>query len=223
VVTQRGPSGAVHSEEQGNVKRSTATSILAYGPVARDYREQVRLRRPVADVRRFATFARRDDLVLDVGCGPANDLRLLRDAGLHPVGIDLSLGALTEARILLPRHPLVFADFEEPPFLDRSFGGLWMSGAFAHLPRDRWRDTLTRLIRLLASGPVYFTCHRGDADLEPFTDPLLGRVNVSAAHEDDVARLLASVGVVDVSIDVRPDLRFDRRVPWVVALGRIKG
>ena len=205
------------------MERSTASSIRAYGPVARDYREQVRLRRPVADVRRFATFARRDDLILDVGCGPANDLRLLRDAGLHPVGIDLSLGALTEARVLLPRHPLVFADFEDPPFLDRSFGGLWMSGAFAHLARDRWRDTLTRLIRTLASGPVYFTCHRGDADLEPFADPLLGRVHVSAAHEDDVARLLASVGVVDLAIDVRPDLRFDRKVPWVVALGRIKG
>ena len=63
----------------------TRQAIAAYGPVAQEYREQVRLRRPVADVRRFAAFARRDDLVLDVGCGPANDLRVLRDAGLHPV------------------------------------------------------------------------------------------------------------------------------------------
>jgi SAM-dependent methyltransferase len=201
----------------------TIRSIAAYGPVAREYREQVRLRRPVADVRRFAAFARRDDLVLDVGCGPANDLRLLRDAGLHPVGIDLSFGALEEARILLPRHPLVNAGFEEPPFTERSFGGLWMSGAFAHLPRDQWRDVLARLLRLLASGPVYFTCHRGAADLEPFRDPLLGDISVSAATEDEVESLLRSLGIVDLSIDVRPDLRMDRRVPWVVALGRVKG
>jgi SAM-dependent methyltransferase len=183
----------------------------------------VRLRRPVADVRRFATFARRDDLVLDVGCGPANDLRLLRDAGLHPLGIDLSPGVLQEARILLPRHPLVQADFEDPPFTDRSFGGLWMSGAFAHLPRSRWRDTLARLLRLLASGPVYFTCHRGTADLDPFNDPLLGEVHVSAATEQEVEAMLRSLGVVDLSVDVRPDLRLDMRVPWVVALGRVKG
>jgi len=198
-------------------------SIAAYGPAARAYREQVRLRRPVADVRRFATLARRDDLVLDVGCGPANDLRLLRDAGLHPVGIDLSDGALTEARTLLPRHPLVLADFAEPPFLDRSFGGLWMSGAFAHLQRSRWSDVMARLVRLVAAGPVYFTCHRGEADLAPFQDPLLGTVHVSAASEDEVARMLGSLGVVDLAVDVRPDLRFDRRVPWVVALGRLKG
>jgi SAM-dependent methyltransferase len=201
----------------------TTQSIAAYGPVAREYREQVRLRRPVADVRRFAAFARRDDLVLDVGCGPANDLRVLRDAGLHPVGIDLSLGALSEARVLLPRHPLVFADFEDPPFIDRSFGGLWMSGAFAHLPRDRWHDTLARLLRLVGSGPVYFTCHRGKADLDRFNDPLLGEVHVSAATEEEVGALLRSLGVTDLSVDVRPDLRLDRRVPWVVALGRVKG
>jgi SAM-dependent methyltransferase len=207
------------------VKKDARTkhAIAAYGPVASEYREQVRLRRPLADVRRFASFARRDDLVLDVGCGPANDLRVLRDAGLHPVGIDLSPGALSEARILLPRHPLVFADFEDPPFIDRSFGGLWMSGAFAHLARDRWRDTLARLLRLVGSGPVYFTCHRGKADLEPFKDPLLGEIHVSAAMEDEVESLLRSLGVTDLSVDVRPDLRLDRRVPWVVALGRVKG
>ena len=200
----------------------TRLAIAAYGPVAREYREQVRLRRPVADVRRFAAFARRDDLVLDVGCGPANDLRVLRDAGLHPVGIDLSFGALSEARVLLPRHPLVYADFEDPPFLERSFGGLWMSGAFAHLPRERWRDTLARLLRLVGSGPVDFTCHRGRADLERFNDPLLGEVHVSAAMEDEVEALLRSLGIIDLSVDVRPDLRLDRRVPWVVALGRTK-
>jgi hypothetical protein len=98
-----------------------------------------------------------------------------------------------------------------------------MSGAFAHLPRDRWRDTLARLLRLIGSGPVYFTCHRGKADLDRFNDPLLGDVHVSAATEDEVGALLRSLGVSDLSVDVRPDLRLDRHVPWVVALGRVKG
>ncbi len=201
----------------------TRRAIAAYGPVARRYRDEVRLRRPIADVRRFAGLARRDDLVLDVGCGPANDLRVLRDAGLHPVGIDLSAGALTEARTLLPRHPLVMADFTEPPFTDRSFHGIWMSGAFHHLARDRWEPVLARLLRLVAHGPVYFTCLRGDADLRSFRDPLLGEVAVSAAPEAEVERMLAAAGVIDLTVDVRPDVRFDRRMSAVVALGRIKG
>ena len=82
---------------------------------------------------------------------------------------------------------------------------------------------LARLLRLVGSGPVYFTCHQGSADLEPFKDPLLGEVHVSAAMESEVVALLRSLGVSDISVDVRPDLRMDRRVPWVVALGRVKG
>ena len=135
----------------------TRRAIAAYGPVAHRYRDEVRLRRPVADARRFAAFARRDDLVLDVGCGPANDRRVLRDAGLHPVGIDLSDGALTEARTLLPRHPLVMADLTDPPFTDHYFHGLWLNGAFHHLGRAPWEPVLARLLRLLAPGPVDFT------------------------------------------------------------------
>jgi hypothetical protein len=41
--------------------------------------------------------------------------------------------------------------------------------------------------------------------------------------EDEVEALLRSLGITDLSVDVRPDMRLDRRVPWVVALGRLKG
>jgi len=99
----------------------TLGSVAAYDEHARAYQESLRLRRPVADLRRFADKTRRGDLVLDAGCGPANDLRLLRDAGVHPVGVDLSLGALREARMLLPRHPLVQAPLHDLPFAPRSF------------------------------------------------------------------------------------------------------
>jgi SAM-dependent methyltransferase len=201
----------------------TLTSVAAYDQHARAYQESLRLRRPVADVRRFAAFARRGDLVLDAGCGPANDLRLLRDAGLHPVGVDLSLGALREARMLLPRHPLVQAPLHHLPFRERSFGGLWLSGAFTHLPRAAWRTTFAGLLPYLRRGPVYLSCLRGSQDLEPFDDPVLGEVFVSGAVEGEVEALLASHGVRDLTIEVRPDPVFDRKRLWVVALGRLAG
>jgi SAM-dependent methyltransferase len=200
----------------------TLKSVAAYDEHARAYQESLRLKRPVADVRRFAAFARRDDLVLDVGCGPANDLRLLRDAGLHPVGIDLSLGVLREARMLLPRHPLVQAPLHRLPFRSHAFGGLWCSGAFTHLPRDTWRTTFAGLMDLLADGPVYFSCLRSTADLEPYDDPVLGPVYVSGAAEEEVEALLASHGIRDLTVEVRPDPVLDRRRPWVVALGRFE-
>lgn len=198
----------------------TLASVAAYDEHARDYQESLRLKRPVADVRRFAAFARRDDLVLDAGCGPANDLRILRDAGVHPVGVDLSLGALREARMLLPRHPLVRAPLQQLPFKPRSFGGLWISGGFTHLPRDVWRETFGQLMTLLDRGPVYFSCYRGTRDLEAVEDPTLGQVHVSEATESEVEAMLSEHHLADLSVELRPDPILDRRRPWVVALGR---
>jgi SAM-dependent methyltransferase len=197
----------------------TLSSVAAYDEHARAYQESLRLRRPVADVRRFAAHAKRGDLVMDAGCGPANDLRLLRDAGVHPVGVDLSLGALREARMLLPRHPLVRAPLDQLPFRPRSFGGLWLSGAFNHLARADWTRTFGALLEHLNRGPVYFSCPRGDRDLSPVTDPVLGEIFVSAATETEVERLLASHGVKDLTVELRPDPIMDRRRPLVVALG----
>lgn len=197
----------------------TLSSVAAYDEHARAYQESLRLRRPVADVRRFAAHARRGDLVLDAGCGPANDLRLLRDAGVHPVGVDLSLGALQEARMLLPRHPLVRAPLSQLPFRPRSFGGLWLSGAFNHIARADWSQTFGALLDHLDRGPIYFSCPRGDRDLAPFIDPVLGEIFVSAAGEAEVETLLASQGVKDLTVELRPDPILDRRRPLVVALG----
>jgi len=197
----------------------TLISVAAYDEHARAYQESLRLRRPVADVRRFAAHAIRNDLVLDAGCGPANDLRLLRDAGVHPVGVDLSLGALLEARMLLPRHPLVRAPLDRLPFRPRSFGGLWLSGAFNHLGRADWDETLEALLEHLDRGPIYFSCPRGDRDLGRVDDPVLGEVFVSGASESEVETMLSSHGVKDLTVEIRPDPILDRRHPLIVALG----
>lgn len=203
------------------IDERTRQSIAAYDEHAAEYQEAFRLKRPVSDVRRFGDLAERGCLVLDAGCGPAIDLRVLADLGVHPVGLDLSLGALRHARMLLPRHPLVRAPLHAPPFRPRSFGGLWLSSAFTHLPRAQWRDTFASLLGVLDAGPVYFSCYRGTADMEEVDDPVLGRTWRSQATEDEVEALLTSHGIRDVQVDVRPDPIVDRRRPWVIALGHV--
>lgn len=198
----------------------TLKSIAAYSEHAREYQESLRRRRPKADVRRFGALCEKDTLVLDVGCGPANDLRLLRDVGVHPVGVDLALGALKEARMLLPRHPLVKASFTSLPFKTRSFGGLWLSGSFIHLPREQWRDVFTHLLSFLDTGPVYFSCVRGTGDMQEIDDPVLGTIHRSDATEAEVETLMSSHGLGDLSVELRPDPIVGRKRAWVVALGR---
>lgn len=199
----------------------TLDSIAKYDEHAREYQEALRRKRPRSDIRRFAAFAERDDLVLDVGCGPATDLRLLRDVGVHPVGVDLSMGALIEARMLLPRHPLVRAPLQDLPFRPKSFQGLWISGGFTHLPREDWQNTFSRLIGLLERGPVYFSCYLGNVDLQPFDDDILGKVYISAASTDEVGKMLAIHQLDDLTIEVRPDPLHGKKRPWVVALGHL--
>ncbi|MEX0592851.1 MAG: class I SAM-dependent methyltransferase [Nitriliruptoraceae bacterium] len=199
----------------------TLISVAAYDDHAADYQRALRLRRPVADVRRFADMLQRGDLVLDAGCGPATDLRLLRDTGAHPVGVDLSFGALQVARMLLPHHPLVQTPLHDLPFRPGVFGGLWISGGFNHLPRSSWRTTFAHLLTFVSRGPVYLACLRGNRDLGRTDDPVLGTVYESEALEQEIEALLSSHGLIDVSVEVRPDPVHDRRRPWVVALGRM--
>lgn len=199
----------------------TMAAVRAYDEFATEHQFAYRRRRPTADVHRFAAWAEKGTLVLDAGCGPASDMRLLRDAGMHAVGVDLSLGALKVARMLLPRDPLIQAPLHDLPFRPSSFGGLWMSGTLNHLPRAQWQSTLDQLFSLLSAGPVYFSCLRGNADMRKTDDPVLGPVHVSCATEEEVGAMMASRGVRDLQVELRPDPLLDRKRPWVVALGQV--
>jgi SAM-dependent methyltransferase len=206
--------------ELADLDPRTRRSIEAYDDVAADYQRGLRTHRPLTDVRRFGGDLPRGTVVLDAGCGPANDIRLLRDQGLHVIGLDLSAGALDHARLLLPRDGLVRGPIDDPPFADASFGGLWCNGGLDHTPRDRWRTVFAALVRTLESGPVMFACYRGSVDMVAVSDDLLGTVHVSAATEDEVIGMFEERGLVDVRVEVRPDPLHGRRRPKLVAHGR---
>lgn len=198
----------------------TARSIAAYDAVASEYQLRLRQHRPITDIKRFASGLERGTLVLDAGCGPANDMRLLRDHGAQPIGLDLSAGALAHARVLLPRDGLVRGSVQDPPFADGSFGGLWCNGGLTHLPRDQWRAAFAALVRTVASGPVMLSAYRGTVDLVEVEDDVLGTIHVSAATEDEIAGMFEERGLVDVRVEVRPDPLHGRRRPTVYAHGR---
>ena len=206
--------------ELSDLDPRTRASIEAYDDVAADYQLQLRTHRPMTDVKRFARDLTRGTVVLDAGCGPANDIRLLRDRGLHVIGLDLSAGALDHARLLLPRDGLVRGPLEDPPFADDSFGGLWCNGGLNHTPRDRWRAVFTGLMRTLEQGPVMLSCYRGTVDMVEVNDDLLGTIHVSAITEDEVVTMFEERGLVDIRVEVRPDPLHGRRRPNLIAHAR---
>jgi SAM-dependent methyltransferase len=59
--------------------------------------------------------------VLDLGCGAGRHLKALAEAGLRPLGMDLSLPLLREARNTAPGCSRVRGDMRHLPFADGSF------------------------------------------------------------------------------------------------------
>jgi len=62
--------------------------------------------------------------ILDLACGAGRHLRELLCAGLHGIGLDLSMTLLNRARELSPHAQLVRGDMRVLPFRDEGFVGL---------------------------------------------------------------------------------------------------
>ena len=92
--------------------------------------------------------------VLDLACGAGRHLRELLSAGLHAIGLDLSVTLLNRARELSPRTQLVRGDMRQLPFRDGSFAGLTSFftsfGYFASRAEDE--QVVVEMRRVLAPG-----------------------------------------------------------------------
>jgi SAM-dependent methyltransferase len=101
--------------------------------------------------------------ICDMGCGPGQIARYLRDRGAEACGIDLSPAMVREARML---HPGI--DFGVGDMLDlrdvpeASFGGIAAFYSIVHLPAPRLPQALRELSRVLRpGGPLLLAFHVG--------------------------------------------------------------
>ncbi len=112
--------------------------------------------------RERAAFLRelRGQRVLDAGCGTGFYSRLLAEAGLEVVALDLSRAMLQQAQALgLER--LVQGDLLALPFADAVFDGLFASASLVHLPRRLLPAALRELRRLLPDGGTLYLSLKG--------------------------------------------------------------
>jgi hypothetical protein len=200
----------------------TAASVAAYDNAAEAYQDHWWQRRPRDAARKFAGLAGRGARVLDPACGPALDVRLLRDAGLRVAAGDLSYECMRVGKVLHPKGALAQWDLRRLPFADGTFGGIWAPTALQHLPRNQIRPALAELRRVHARGPVFVTFREGAAELEAMDDGPAGIVYVTRVSADELRALLLGAGYVEVEVEVRPD-PFERAgVSWLYGWGRIQ-
>ena len=203
------------------LERRIDQTVEAYDAGAAEYQEAWRQRRPLDAIRKFSSLVGREGRILDVACGPALDVRLLRDAGLKVVGGDRSHESMKLARTLFPKGSLARWDYRRLPFGDAVFDGIWAPAALHHMPRSQIRRTLAEWRRVQRRGPIFVTFREGSEDLAPVEDPPVGTVYTTSVSGDQLRALLLAAGYGEVEVETRPDLNGDPDVTWLYGWGRL--
>ena len=96
------------------------------------YAHQIRLRDDIID---RCIFNKKFKNSLDFGCGTGFHLNTLRKYSENLIAIDLSIGALKEAKKKF-NCEYIACDIKRLPFKEDSFDFIWIAGVLHHMPND---------------------------------------------------------------------------------------
>jgi 2-polyprenyl-3-methyl-5-hydroxy-6-metoxy-1,4-benzoquinol methylase len=112
--------------------------------------------------------------ILDAGCGTGRPMaEHVAALGYAVTGVDQSAAMLELARRRLPGQTFRLAALEDCDFAG-PYGGVICWDALFHIPRDRHRDILERLCRVLEPGGRIMLTSGGSAH-PAFTDRMFGQ------------------------------------------------
>jgi SAM-dependent methyltransferase len=92
--------------------------------------------------------------ICDMGCGPGQIARYLKDHGTEALGVDLSSKMVETARKLSPDIPFFQGNMLELDFPEASWGGIAAFYSLIHILRPRLLDALRELWRVLRPGGI---------------------------------------------------------------------
>jgi ubiquinone/menaquinone biosynthesis C-methylase UbiE len=104
--------------------------------------------------------------ICDMGCGPGQVARYLKDHSAEVVGLDLSEGMLVEARRLNPDIPFLAGNMLSLSVPDSSWVGIAAFYSIIHIPRPQLPDAIQEFFRVLRPGGMLMLAfHAGDETL----------------------------------------------------------
>ena len=145
-----------------------------YDLLAKEYAKQLfgELRHKPLDRKLLDRFARETKgrgEVCDLGCGPGQIARYLRDAGASVFGLDLSEGMLEEARRRNPDIAFRRGDMQALDLPADSLAGIAAFYAIVHIPRPKLAQVFSQMRRVLLRGGLLLVAfHIGDEVLNSF-------------------------------------------------------
>lgn len=111
---------------------------------------------------------RLEGVVCDLGCGPGQVARYLRDQGVQEViGVDLSAGMLEQARRLNPDIEFLEASMYRLPVKNEAWGAIVAFYSLIHIPRREVPQVLQELRRVLRPGGLLLVSfHLGQSTVQ---------------------------------------------------------
>lgn len=200
----------------------------SYDTVARTYADQLfgelagkPFDRALLD--RFADMVRGPGRVCDIGCGPAQIARYLRDLGADSFGIDLSAGMLAEAHRLNPDLQFVQSSMLELGLGSQTLAGIAAFYSLIHVPRTQVGAALREMYRVLRrGGRLLVTFHLGSEDSHH--EEMLGhRVSLDVAlftTEEMCGYLRAAGWLIEEALErdpYAPDVEYQSRRGYILA------
>jgi ubiquinone/menaquinone biosynthesis C-methylase UbiE len=104
--------------------------------------------------------------ICDMGCGPGEVARYLKDRGADALGMDISPKMIETAQKLSPDIPFRQGDMMSLDVADNTWGGIAAFYSIIHIPRKKIVDALRELKRVLKpSGLLLVAIHLGSETL----------------------------------------------------------
>jgi SAM-dependent methyltransferase len=178
-------------------------------------------------------YLARSSRILEGGCGRANKVKAMVDAGFNAIGIDFAEQSVMQARLDYPGLDILKGDVRALDFPEQSFDGYWSIGVIEHFWAG-YGPILSEAARVLRSGGFlfltapWFSPYRrykarmsgyphADFDREPdsFYQFALGRNEVCTALQQHGFQVLRWRGRASV-VSMREDMTaFREPIKWL--------
>ena len=188
----------------------------SYDRVAQYYADEYfnELERKPFDCEVLDTFAESLDgqgEVWEIGCGPGQVARYLKDRGLPMRGIDLSEEMVGCATRLNPDIAFAQGDMLALNLADDTLAGIVSFYSVIHLKRDEVLRALKEMHRVLSpKGRLLVSFHGGEGELH--RDEWYGKpvsIDVTLMTKDEMSGYLKSAGFDEVHIKEREPYEFE--------------
>lgn len=155
----------------------------------------------------FAELVRDKGEVCEIGCGPGQVARYLKDRGVNMRGIDLSERMVSAASRLNPDISFSTGDMLALNVPDNSFAGLVSFYAVIHLKRTEVATALREIFRVLQpGGNVLISFHKGEGELhrdEWYGEPV--SIDVTLLSSEEMIEYFEMAGfVIDLVVERSP-------------------